>query len=340
MATTVGTRMERKVTDMAVVRHNILKDATSIQEFADGVNLLKQDFSSGVTTAALGFPGAAMPVSTYDMFVLWHFVDMTTLTPPGNASGRNAAHRGPIFLPWHRFMLLLFEEHLRRVLGAPSFGLPYWDWGADGDMPVPPPVLWTIDAAVGGTGEPVTTGPFGFDAMNPSASFRVFFEQDADTGAILLNREGRGLRRQLAQAPGFPLPTTAEVSGLLRDEPSYDNPNWNAFSLGFRNHLEGWRTPGPSTLHNGVHVWIGGDMGFATSPNDPVFYLNHCNVDRVWEAWMLQGSRTYAPTQATPGAPVRHRLVDEITSFVSQATTTPAEMLDVQALYTYDALPA
>ena len=21
-------------------------------------------------------------------------------------------------------------------------------------------------------------------------------------------------------------------------------------------------------------------------PNDPVFYLNHCNVDRIWEGWM------------------------------------------------------
>ncbi len=34
-----------------------------------------------------------------------------------------------------------------------------------------------------------------------------------------------------------------------------------------------------------------------------------------------------------------HRLEDEITSFVSEATTTPAEMLDVRALYEYDFLP-
>jgi Common central domain of tyrosinase len=38
-------------------------------------------------------------------------------------------------------------------------------------------------------------------------------------------------------------------------------------------------------LHNRVHVWVGGDMEPPTSPNDPVFYLNHCNVDRVWASW-------------------------------------------------------
>src|SRR5829696_1697483 len=44
-------------------------------------------------------------------------------------------------------------------------------------------------------------------------------------------------------------------------------------------------------MHNQVHVWIGGDMGPATSPNDPVFYLNHCNVDRIWEAWLVNQGR-------------------------------------------------
>ncbi|MGH8885249.1 MAG: tyrosinase family protein [Egibacteraceae bacterium] len=330
---------------MAVVRHNILKDTTSREQFIKGVNLLKREFPPGITTEVLQFPPPSIPVSTYDLFVLWHHLDMTTETPPRNPTGRNFAHLGPIFLPWHRFMLLLLEAHLRRVLEDPSFGLPYWDWTADGDLTVPPTDLWTIDDAVGGTGDPVTTGPFKFDAENPSDSFRVFFEFEGFIGGILLDRAGRGLRRQLGEVAGLPLPTTGQVSRLLT-ESDYDREEWDGISLGFRNHLEAGRFAVgnnglvPSRLHNGVHGWVSGDMGLTTSPNDPVFYLHHCNVDRIWEAWLTRRGRTYVPTQATPGAPEGHRLEDKITSFVVGGTTTPADMLDVSALYEYDVLPA
>ncbi|MBC7691935.1 MAG: tyrosinase family protein [Methylotenera sp.] len=37
--------------------------------------------------------------------------------------------------------------------------------------------------------------------------------------------------------------------------------------------------------HNGIHMVMGsygGPMGNFTSPLDPVFWLHHCNVDRLW----------------------------------------------------------
>jgi polyphenol oxidase len=38
--------------------------------------------------------------------------------------------------------------------------------------------------------------------------------------------------------------------------------------------------------HNYVHSWVGGDMGqFGTAARDPLFWLHHANVDRVWEKW-------------------------------------------------------
>jgi hypothetical protein len=38
--------------------------------------------------------------------------------------------------------------------------------------------------------------------------------------------------------------------------------------------------------HNKVHVLAGGAMGsIGTAPLDPLFYLHHCNVDRVWMTW-------------------------------------------------------
>lgn len=41
--------------------------------------------------------------------------------------------------------------------------------------------------------------------------------------------------------------------------------------------------------HNMVHVAVGGDMGMVSSAaKDPVFWLHHCNVDRLWSLWMDQ----------------------------------------------------
>ncbi|MGH3548722.1 MAG: tyrosinase family protein [Pseudonocardiaceae bacterium] len=39
-------------------------------------------------------------------------------------------------------------------------------------------------------------------------------------------------------------------------------------------------------LHNTVHVWVGGPMqDLGTAPADPLFWLHHANVDRIWESW-------------------------------------------------------
>lgn len=39
-------------------------------------------------------------------------------------------------------------------------------------------------------------------------------------------------------------------------------------------------------LHNQVHVWVGGPMqNISSAPADPLFWLHHANVDRIWESW-------------------------------------------------------
>jgi tyrosinase len=275
-------------------------------------------------------------------------VAMDTPTPDDqvlNPRDRNAAHRGSIFLPWHRFMLRLFELHLQRVLQDTDFGLPYWDWAVEDDTPPDQQVtsaLWQ-QTGIGGSGMPVKTGPFGFPDDLQQRRFAVLFAQDLWTGRFTFYPGGRGLLRQLGDDPQVRgLPTTTQVTQALRSQDSYDEPDWDAASGGFRNLLEGWVTganASPPGLHNRVHVWVGGDMGPGTSPNDPVFYLNHCNVDRIWEAWMGEHGRTYLPVETSPGAPEKHRLNDEITSLVTTSTRSPADLLDVANLYTYDALP-
>ncbi len=39
------------------------------------------------------------------------------------------------------------------------------------------------------------------------------------------------------------------------------------------------------TPHNYVHGFVGGEMGTFWSPLDPIFWLHHANVDRLWATW-------------------------------------------------------
>jgi tyrosinase len=68
-----------------------------------------------------------------------------------------------------------------------------------------------------------------------------------------------------------------------------------------------------------------------------VFFLNHCNVDRVWEAWMQRNGRVYLPGRNTAGAPDGQRLNDPIQSPFGRSTT-PARVLNMTRSYTYDSL--
>jgi tyrosinase len=45
-----------------------------------------------------------------------------------------------------------------------------------------------------------------------------------------------------------------------------------------------------SVPHNVIHVAIAGFMGDPdTAALDPIFWLHHCNIDRLWEVWRNQG---------------------------------------------------
>lgn len=62
-----------------------------------------------------------------------------------------------------------------------------------------------------------------------------------------------------------------------------------------------------SAPHNPVHNLIGGAMATMQSPQDPIFYLHHANIDRLFHAWALpDGKRipyTANPYSATTSSP-------------------------------------
>jgi tyrosinase len=318
------------------VRRNILTNAAARDAYVNGVKLLKAE-NSGTTTSALNIPGPSQPLSTLDLFVVWHHWAMEQFTPPTQGE-RNAAHMGPVFLPWHRYMLIQLEANLQRVLGNPNFGLPYWNWAAEGDRPKqdqPSSTLWRPNC-MGGNGDPasnrvVKTGPF-----SESSGWRLSVA--ADSNGVL-----RSVNRPLRRAFDVPrgLPRKSDVNTVL-NQTSYDATPFTGSSAGFRNRLEGWIPSATAPhLHNRVHVWVGGDMLLSSSPNDPVFYLNHCNVDRMWAAWQARNHATaYRPLATAPASLFRHRLDDPMYSILDAGGNgpTPGQMLNVSSIYTYGSL--
>lgn len=113
--------------------------------------------------------------------------------------------------------------------------------------------------------------------------------------------------------------------------------------------------------HGTAHVAVGGDMGSVpTSARDPIFWLHHANIDRLWSAWMQGAHRVIPAAQSTwgnqpwsfdlPGnwhqtagamldslkAPLSYRYDDETTPVattvaMTRAATRTAEMKTIEA---------
>lgn len=329
---------------MAVVRRDVLASADA-QTFLDGVLDLSQR-ETGVTPAQLNQteivlraprarvlgPQAELetPLSWWDLLAWWHFAAMSWPAEVGNR-----AHRGSIFLPWHRQYLRRLEEAIQIVTGKDGFALPYWDWALDGTLNGNAPLSSPIWSIFGDPRGPVRSGRVGqlrVRLLNSSRDGLLY----AGPPRPIWRDAGRG-------APG--LPTQDDETWTLADG-LYDGPPWNEGADSFRNKLEGFQDPREAAprpgpwMHNRVHVWVGGEMAPGTSPNDPLFWLNHCNVDRVWEGWMARRGRTYLPPSNQ--GPAGQRANDPLFSIVWPSLRAD-EVLDPTESgldwYRYDALP-
>lgn len=62
------------------------------------------------------------------------------------------------------------------------------------------------------------------------------------------------------------------------------------FQRGTTNAFETSLEPRP---HGQVHNIIGGSMASLLSPTDPIFWVHHAQIDRLWHAWILSGGKRY-----------------------------------------------
>jgi len=239
----------------------------------------KQHFIDAVKALKANTKESRIADNKYDDYVLWHA--QTMMIPAGSdadADMRNLAHRGPIFLPWHREFLRRFELDLQKEVSDVT--IPYWDWAADANLRSPDDEtpawtlspIWTEDF-MGGNGDPNN------DEIVGNGPFKDWITQEVDDHGHPSLKDR--LRRDFGNLIRT-LPTQIDVYNAFSFD-FFDTAYWDVFSKGFSNAIEGWLN-GPQ-LHNRVHVWVGGSMLLNTSPNDPVFFVNHCNEDRIWALW-------------------------------------------------------
>jgi tyrosinase len=247
----------------------------------------------------------------YDVFVQQHRAAFM--------SGANdPAHGGPGFLPWHREYLRRFERALQTI--DPGVSIPYWDWTIDRSTTA---TIWANDFMGGngsGPSQQVTTGPFAFN----TGQWPITVNDPGETRPFL--RRAFGVMGVLPSAQGV-MNAQAVVP--------YDSAPWNRSSStnsSYRNRLE-------EVIHNPGHMWVGGSMMDMSSPNDPVFWLHHCNIDRLWADWQCKHpTESYLPPTGTAGVVAGHALDDPMPPWQGELPPpTPRSVLVHSALgYTYD----
>lgn len=339
------TMLEIPAMASTLVRKNVL-DLTP-EEKADFVNAIKtlktipgnNDKGVSLYDETVAIHAGAM---TFDPMQLGGQVMLPQDTPStGPATGSDAAHEHGGFLPWHREYLSRFEKALQSV--NPNVTLPYWDWADPRSVNVifDPNFLGTNGSGstliieypdgrptVRLDGGPVVSGNF-----SEANGWTII--PDLHSNIATAETLGTSLVRYLPAPdapPGFGFPLDQAQTNRIVQSPDYAT---------FRRFVEGEITIDANGTesecrnfpcnHNLVHGLVGGSvpnpnpnetdrrvLTFGTmsntpgSPNDPVFWLLHTNVDRLWAEWQnngRQGSEFYA----VPGTePYGHNLYDRM----------------------------
>ena len=150
---------------------------------------------------------------------------------------------------------------------------------------LPPLPLVNLTLPVGTGGGCVTTGPF----ANHTVNF-------GHVGSLLPE-----LRNNPANLAYKPHCMTRDFNPILYKQSASPqavaellaSPNASVFNnvIEFGNH------PGIISIHGIGHLGTGGEMPDAfSSPGDPIFFMHHAQIDRLWTIWQSQdpATRQYA----------------------------------------------
>ena len=233
-------------------------------------------------------------------------------------------HQSWFFPPWHRGYLFALELHIREAvvsLGGPSsWALPYWDYlGPANQNRIPP--AFTLPGLPDGTQNPLfVTARYG-----PNSDGDIFVSPQVSEDCMSNNLYTGS--NAATPRPGFGGPQTGFSHGGGRNGNLESNP------------------------HNLVHVDVGGQSpnrqtwGLMSDPGiaalDPIFYLHHSNIDRMWAKWNAAGnSNTDSSSWLNGPAFSGERIFSMPLPDGSAWDYTPADVESLNPLdYTYDNLP-
>ncbi|KAF9696441.1 hypothetical protein EKO04_005173 [Ascochyta lentis] len=175
------------------------------------------------------------------------------------------------FLPWHRYFLHTYEQALKDC----GYGgvAAYWDWTLDSTDPASSSI-WDANTGLGGDGSPNKTEVVGLSTMRcvvdgPFNNLRPSYMSDSFAPHCLSRSFNDGTEK-----PGKMLGINYSPESVAT---IHALSNYNEF----RQQLE-------SIPHGAIHASTGGDMSPPTAPNDPLFFLHHAQVDRLWYLWQQE----------------------------------------------------
>jgi hypothetical protein len=276
---------------MAVRKNAKFLTAAEREDFVKACVLMKAEIVN---------PGApaAQQYSRWDEYVAIHWMIQLGIAPgPISVNFGHGGSGAYSFLSWHRYFLYQFEQQLRSYV--PGANLPYWDWTD------PNPIMTdTFLGPNGTTNNEVRSGYFAADApgtgTNPTPAPPWW--PAGLTGWLLHPAFGTAsgpLRRGIGAVSGLPTATDLRQALAMTAYPAFQNAVESGSGL----------TSFPAQqMHNGMHGWIGGPGQMSNpkySPFDPIFYLHHCNIDRLWAMWQLDGHADEYPL--TGGKPQHNR---------------------------------
>lgn len=163
-------------------------------------------------------------------------------------------HGMATFPQWHRLYVVQFEQALNRH-GA-SVGVPYWDWT------YPMKEIPSLIASE------KYTDPFnGVETFNPFNHGHISFISPETMTA-------RDVNPHLFEQPALGKQTWLFDNIIL----ALEQTDYCDFEIQFE------------IVHNAIHSWVGGKEMYSLNhlhyaAYDPVFYLHHANVDRLWVIW-------------------------------------------------------